>query len=687
MQLSLKEFKDRRMYRTAVGYAIAAWLSLQVASLVLSALDAPRWIMKAVIGTIFLGFVVALLVGWKQERSLVAGGPVSASQRRRFVLAAIALLPAIGVALGFLIFYHPAGRVAPFGENAKAPEKSIAVLPFANLSKDEENAFFADGIQDEILTDLAKIADLKVISRTSVQQYRAATSRNIREIAKALGVAHILEGSVQRAGSKVRVTAQLIDARNDTHLWAEHFDGELSDVFGIQTQIARAIADQLRVRLSPAEKAAISRAPTQNLAAHDLYLRGNKLLAEVLADYNHAQEKLTEALELFEKATALDPNFLLAYCRVSQAHVTLYWLEVDHTPERLALANAAIKKAELIQPDSDDVHFARGWYFFQGLRDYERARSELELAQRTLPNDADIFSLAGSIDRRQGHWQQSTQELQRAVDLDPSNLFRLQQLAASYHILRRYAKEEAIYDRALSVAPDDKSIPVSRARIGLDGRADTQHLRETIDLLMKQDPKSADEFPAGLLDQALCDRDRATADRALASISTGELIFFFRTPPKFGEGLVARCFGEDSRAQSAFNQARTEQEKIVREQPEYAAGLSILGLIDAALGRKEEAIREGERACQLTPLKKDVVDGAELIVNLALIYTWTGEKDRAFEQLQTAVRIPSNLSYGLLKLHPQWDPLRKDPRFDSLLARLTTEPDLAPPVPAKSTSR
>ncbi len=687
MQLSLKEFKDRRMYRTAVGYAVAAWLSLQVASLVLSALDAPRWIMKAVIGTIFLGFVVALLVGWKQERSVVGGGPVSASQRRRFVLAAIALLPAIGVALGFLIFYHPAGRVAPSGENAKAPEKSIAVLPFANLSKEQENAFFADGMQDEILTDLAKIADLKVISRTSVQQYRAAATRNIREIATALGVAHVLEGSVQRAGSKVRVTAQLIDARNDTHLWAEHFDGELSDVFGIQTQIAQAIADQLRLRLSPAERAAISRAPTQNLAAHDLYLRGNKLLAEVLADYNHAQEKLTEALELFEKATALDPTFLLAYCRVSQAHVTLYWLEVDHTPKRLALADAAIKKAELIQPDSDDVHFARGWYFFQGLRDYERARSELVLAQRTLPNDADIFSLAGSIDRRQGHWQQSTQELQRAVDLDPSNLFRLQQLAASYHILRRYAKEEAIYDRALSVAPDDKSIPVSRARIGLDARADTQHLRETIDLLMRQDPKSADEFPAGLLDQALCDRDRAAADRALASISAGELIFFFRTPPKFGEGLVARCFGEDSRAQSAFNQARTEQEKIVREQPEYAAGLSILGLIDAALGRKEEAIREGERACQLTPLKKDVVDGAELIANLALIYTWAGEKDRAFEQLQTAVRIPSNLSYGLLKLHPQWDPLRKDPRFDSLLARLTTDPDLATLVPTKSTPR
>ncbi len=676
MQLSLKEFKDRRMYRTAVGYGVAAWLTLQVASLVLSALDAPRWIMKAIIAAIFLGFVVALLVGWKQERSLVAGGPVSASQRRRFVLAAIALLPAIAVALGFLIFYHPAGRVVPSGENAKAPEKSIAVLPFANLSKEEENAFFADGMQDEILTDLAKIADLKVISRTSVQQYRAAANRNIGEIAKALGVAHILEGSVQRAGSKVRVTAQLIDARRDTHLWAEHFDGELSDVFGIQTQIAQAIADQLRVRLSPAEKAAISRAPTQNFAAHDLYLRGNKLVAEVVADYSHAKEKLTEALELLEKATALDPNFVLAYCRASQAHVVLYWLEIDHTPERLALADAAIQKAELIQPDSDDVHFARGLYLFQGLRDYDRARRELQLAQRSLPNDANIFSLAGSIDRRQGRWQPSTVELQRAVDLDPSNLFHLQQLAASYHVLRRYSEERALYDRAMVVAPEDKSVPVSRARIDLDETADSRSLRETIARLLKQDAKAADEFPAGLLDQALCDRDRGAAERAIMAITPDELIFFFATPPGFTEGLVARCFGDKARAESAFNRARIEQEKIVAQQPDYAGSLSVLGLIDAALGRKDEAIVEGERACQLRPLKQDVVDGAELMVNLARTYAWAGEKDRAIEQLAKIARIPSNLSYGLLKLHPDWDSLRGDPRFDSLVARMKTEPEL-----------
>lgn len=671
MQFSLKEFKDRRLYRTAVGYAVAAWVTLQVAAIILPALNAPSWVMKALICAILFGFVVAFFVGWKQERSVIARGAPAQSQQQRLILATIAVLPAIAVALGFLLFYHPKPRETLREQN----EKSIAVLPFANLSKNEENAFFADGMQDEILTDLAKIADLKVISRTSVQQYRSTIPRNIREIAQALGVAHILEGSVQRAGNTVRVTAQLIDARSDTHLWAEHFDGDLADVFGIQTRIAQTIADQLRVRLSPTERAAMSRPLTRDAGAHDLYLRANQLLSQVLADYNHAKEKLTNALELFDQATARDPSFLLAYCRASQAHVALYWLEVDHTPERLALAEAAIRNAEQIQPDSGDVHFARGWYFFQGLRDYEQARRELQLAQRTLPNDADIFSLAGSIDRRQGRWQQSTQELQHAVDLDPGNLFRLQQLAASYHVLRRYSNEEAIYDRALVIAPEDKSLPVSRARIELDWHADTRRLRETIAKLIQQDAKAADEFPAGLLDQALCDRDRAAAERAINAITPGELIFFFRTPAKFAEGLVARCFGDNARAQSAFNQARAEQEKIVGEQPNYAAGVSVLGLIDAALGRQEEAIREGERACQLSPLKRDVVDGAELIVNLALIYTWTGEKDRAFEQLGMAARIPNNLSYGLLKLHPQWDSLRNDPRFDSSLARFTAEPD------------
>ena len=668
-----KEFKERHLYRTAVGYAVAAWLTLQVAAIVLPAWNAPGWMLKALIAGILFGFFVALVIGWNRERSVLATEPPTGSQRKRFALTAVSLLPAIAVAVAFLLFYHPSPRGKSGNQNAAG--KSIAVLPFTNLSANQENAFFADGMQDEILTNLAKIVDLKVISRTSVQQYRSGVARNIREIAQALGVAFILEGSVQRAGDNVRVTAQLIDARNDAHVWAEHFDGDLRDVFGIQTRIAQMIADQLRVQLSPAEKAAISRPATHDPVAHDLYLRGNQLLAEVLADYSHAKEKLTEALELFDKAVARDPGFLLAYCRASQAHVTLYWLELDHTPERLNLAEAALRRAKEIQPDSDELHYAYGWYFYQGLHDYERARSELQLAQRSFPNDADILSLSGSIDRRQGRWIQSTRELEHAVEVDPGNLFRLQQLAASYHVLRRYDAEQTIYNRAIAIAPTDKSVAVARARIALDAHGDTGPLRQAISTFMHEDAKAADEFPAGLIDQALCDRDRAAAELALKSITSGELIFFFRTPPGFLEGLIAYCFKDESSAQSAFARARAEQEKIVRDQPNYAAGLSILGLIDAALGRKTEAVREGERACELAPVKQDAVDGVELAINLALIHVWTGEQDQAVAELTTVARLPSNLSYGLLKLHPQWDALRDDPRFDQLLGRMATAPD------------
>ena len=559
---------------------------------------------------------------------------------------------------------HPGGASLPI------PEKSIAVLPFANLSKDEENAFFSDGMQDEILTDLAKIADLKVISRTSVQQYRGGASRNIREIAQALGVAHILEGSVQRAGNKVRVSAQLIDARKDAHMWAEVYDRTLADAFAIQSEIARTIAEQLHARLSPRENAAITAQPTANLEAYDLYLRANQLVFGVLIDNTHAEEKLTEAVDLLDKATGRDPDFVLAYCRISQAHLALYWLELDHTPGRLALADAALQKASRLQPDSGEVHFARGWYFYQGVRDYESARRELALAQRTLPNNADLFMLAGSIDRREGRWDESTRKLQRAVELDPHNLLRLQQLAGSYHLLRRYSEEAGIYARALAIMPKDKSVRVAQARLDLDAHADTRALREALADILAENPDAAEEVVDGMLDCALCERDRAAAERALAALSHEGLIFYFRCPRAFVEGLVARSFGDIGRAQIAFANARREQEKIVHEQPDYAAGLGILGLIDAGLGQKEEAIREGERACELLPLGKDAVDGAELVVNLALIYTWTGEKDRALKQLATAVKIPATLSYGFLKLHPQWDSLRGDPRFERIVALL-----------------
>src|SRR5205807_10290971 len=280
----------------------------------------------------------------------------------------------------------PAGIPKDFGTPPQIPQKSIAVLPFENRSSDPENGFFTDGVQDEILTDLSKVADLKVISRTSVMQYKTGTKRNLREIAEDLGVAHVLEGSVQRAGGRVRVSAQLIDARTDAHLWAEHYDRDLADVFAIQSQIAEAIADQLRAKISPVEKAAIARAPTTNLNANALYVQAKEL--EFKAPQ---QQSLLQAVHLLDAAVARDPNFMLAYCMLGRLHLTLFFGGYDHTPARRQLANTAIQRAVRLQPDAGEVHLALAWYAYQGFRDYDRARAELDLAQRTLPNNADIY--------------------------------------------------------------------------------------------------------------------------------------------------------------------------------------------------------------------------------------------------------------------------------------------------------
>ncbi len=605
---------------------------------------------------------------WRDEQ--VAGARTAGAKRRRkiAVIGAVLIL-AVMACLAPLIAHRLASQRA--GASTLIAEKSIAVLPFANLSADQENAFFTDGIQDEILTNLAKVADLKVISRTSVQQYRSNAARNLREIAHTLGVAHVLEGSVQRVSNRVRVSAQLIDAQTDAHVWAEHYDRKLADVFEIQTQIAQAIAEQLRVRLSPDENAALRERATADFQAYDYYLRANELTFSVIIDNTHAKEKLTEALRLLDEATRRDPNFLLAYCRAAQAHLSFYWYGFDRTPARLSLADSAIQKALSLQPGSGWAHLARAWYFYQGLTDYQRARSELAFAQRTLPNNPDVFSLIGFIDRREGRWDESTQNLGRAVELDPLNLSRLQQLSSSYHLLRRYEDEAAINDRAITVAPRDIGTRQVRSQLDLDARADTRALHATLATILSEGPSAAETIADGLLTCALCERDRAAAERALAAIpSDGIALSNLQYPRSFAEGLVARSFADPVRAQAAFASARAEQEKIVVEQPHYAPALSVLGLIDAGLGHKQQALREGQRACELLPVSKDALEGADLVANLSLIYAWTGEKDRALEQLAKAAQIPGNLSYGLLKLHPQWDSLRGDPRFEKIVAPL-----------------
>ena len=612
---------------------------------------------------------------WKQDSVPVR--PVSQPRFPKFLAVALGG-SALALAISSLIFFYRAAppaiistvpRGATSNVSVSIPEKSVAVLPFENLSKEKENAYFADGVQDEILTGLAKVADLKVISRTSTIQYKTSAPRNLREIGAALGVAHVLEGSVQRAANRVRVNAQLIDARTDRQLWAQTYDRDLADVFAIQSEIAMAIARQLQARLSPGEKNAIEQAPTDDIAAFELYTRANNLL---LTSFSSAgRTNLLQASELLNQAIAHDPSFFQAYCQLAQTHDRLYFLGYDHTPARLALAEAAIQAVFRLRPDAGEAHLARARNLYSGYLDYDGALAELKVARQSLPNDARVFQLMGFIQRRQGRWEESLRDLERAIDLDPRNFYTLQQIAISYGVLRRYAEEKSVFDRALAIEPNNVDTKVALASVQFHWKADTRPLHQTIDSIRATNPDALPSVANDWLSCALAERDVAAANNALNAFSETPLTdYAVQLNRPLMEGLLARMTKDNGKARAAFSAARAEQEKMVQAQPNYGPPLCVLGLIDAGLGRKDEALREGRRAVELLRVEKDSINGPLMIAYFAVIAAWVGDKDLACQQLAIAVRPPSTVSYGQLKLLPFWDPLRGDPRFEKIVASL-----------------
>jgi TolB-like protein/Tfp pilus assembly protein PilF len=547
------------------------------------------------------------------------------------------------------------------------PEKSIAVIPFENLSDEKEHTFFADGVQDDVLTKLAKVADLKVISRTSVMQYRG--KQDLRQIGQVLGVSHVLEGTVRRSGGRVHVNAQLVDARTDTHAWAEEYDRDVNEVFAIESELAQSIANRLGAKVSAGETLAMQERPTKDLVAYDLYTRArNLILAATFAD-NVRKNYLLQAADLLNQAVTRDPSFFQAYCQLAQVHDRIYFRGYDHTPERLALAEAAVQAASRLRPDAGETHLARAENLYAGHLDYDGALAELDVARQSLPNDARIFHLVGSIQRRQGHWDESTRNLERAVALNPRDLEEVRQIAISYDFFRRYAEEASLLDRALAIEPNHVEMKDVRALLEVEWKADTQPLHKAIEEIRARNPDSMRAIASDWLLCALAERNAAAAKEALKA--GGETPFNdLPTNRLFVEGLIARMTKNDQEARAAFTAARVEQEKIVQAQPNYGPALCVLGLIDASVGRKAEALREGRRAIELASVKKDAVSSPLMIQYLALIAAWTGDKDLACEQLLVAVRAPSILSYGELKLLPWWDPLRGDPRFEKIVASL-----------------
>jgi TolB-like protein/Flp pilus assembly protein TadD len=660
-----EELQRRKVYRVAAAYIIAAGFIIQIGSAVFPAWELPNWAFRLVVVLLLIGFPMALILAWAYDVTpegirATSAPSVPIARRRRNVIMLIAIGVIISAAAGFFLLPRASARKI---------DKSIAVLPFQNLSNEKENAYFADGIQDDILTNLSKIGDLKVISRMSVMSYRGDGVRNAREIGKALGVATLLEGSVRRAGNRVRVNVQLINANNDEHIWAEDYDRDLTDVFAIQTDLAQKIASALQAKLSPNEKARLDNRPTKNPDAYLLFVQAHHYATRT----DMFRDDSLKAEELFEQAIKLDPKFASAFAGLSMVESWMYH-SFEPTPARREKARLNADESLRLQPDLPEAHLALGFSYYYGDRDYERALIEFEIAKRGLPNEAQAYMAIGAIQRRQGRWVESTANLEKAAELDPKNSSVLLNLGYNYMATRNFEAADKIFDRGIEAAPESFGSSALKSELAIRWKGDISIAE-----------KELASVPAGVDPQGLVTLGRVgvlTLQRkfteALQVIQQfrGEtlLVRASTTCPKASlEGTLYLYLDDKVDAHSAFERARIIAERLVRESPDDAARHGQLGLILAGLGQKDAAIAEGKRAVELLPESKDAFDGPEVTAELAQIYAWTGEHDEAFGLLDHLLVVPNGITIPSLKLDPVWDPLRKDPRFQALIEKYSAE--------------
>ncbi len=646
------ELKRRKVYRVAIAYAVASWLLIQIATQVFPFFEIPNWAVRLVVIVLVLGFPIALILSWIFDLTPQGIRRTDDSDRS---LAALQIAPAT---------------------TRNVPEKSIAVLPFENLSDDKENEYFAAGVHDDILSNLAKVADLKVISRTSVQQFKTGVRnlREMREIGLALGVAHILEGTARRAGNRIRVNAQLIDARSDAHLWGETFDREITDLFALQSELAERITQALRANLSAREKTNLQTHPTRDILAYELFLRARELFHWAGSGYSY--DKGADALRLIDEAVKRDPQFALAYALASRLHSELFWFGYDKSASRLEKAKTAADTALKLQPNLGEAHLATAFYYYYGFRRYDVAQKHVTAAIRAIPNNADVLNTAGAIARRDGRWHESVTNLEQGCDRDPRNLSVLWSLFESYLALHEYTKAEGTVNDALSVSPNAPFFVLARSAIALFRDGETAPLRSSL----RQIPGSFD--PGGAtstiaLRLSLMERDLDEADRLLAACAheklddnglsgvTGALDGYI-VPKSWYAGLIARARGDESSARPAFEQAKRAVQNDLVLCPEDAKTLAMLALIHAALGEKKDALAAAARAGELLPIAKDSFDGPILATTLAAVSAKLGENESAIRQLESLVGIPNGPTPGTLRVEPEWDSLRNDPRFKKL---------------------
>jgi TolB-like protein/Tfp pilus assembly protein PilF len=680
----LTELKRRKVYRVAVAYAIVAWLLIQAASILFPTFEAPLWVMKVFVTAVILGFPVALILAWAfeltpegirraEEIAPRESKTPKAGRKWTAIIVAAAVLAAALLAFQFARTRRSATaelpkQTAPVA--SAAMDKSVAVLPFENLSSDKENAFFAQGIQDEIITTLSRISGLRVISRTSTARYSSAPE-NLPEIARQLRVSNVLEGSVQKAGDRVHINVQLIQADNDAHLWAQSYNRQLTDIFGVEAEVAKSIADSLRATLSPQEKARVETKPTTNADAYVLYLRAR--------DYQTRPDNLLQdfrsAANLYNQAIKLDPNFALAHARLAAVMSTIYhWFEP--TQEVKETARREADESLRLQPDLGEGHLALGLYFYYEEGNYQEALRELNLAAKTLPNDGDVGLYIAAVQRRQGHLTEAIAAYQKAEAIDPRNSITLYDAAQTYFGIRDWPNAVKGLDRVLELAPDSLNVKIQRAYIEFFWKDSTAPIKATLESIAPNlDPDGVVTF--GRWDVALMNRNPDAAEHALTSARLENFVAPTGVPlPKsYLAGCAALVRKDMARAQQEFETARPILEDLVKKSLQDGIRHGQLGFLYALMGRKEDALREGQLGTELTPVSKDIINGGTVQGFLALIYARNGDADHAIQLIERLLVTPFAVDYcddsitlSDLRTRWEWDLLRNDPRFQKILA-------------------
>lgn len=661
-----EEVQRRKVYRVAVAYAVAAGGIIQLASAAFPAWELPNWTLRLVIVLLLIGFPIALIFAWVfdvtpegiQRTSKVE--TVRSTPRRRN----IAILVGIGLIISLLAGFFLLPRAS-----ARRMDKSIAVLPFENLSDDKENAFFADGIQDDILTNLSKIGDLKVVSRTSVMSYRGKPS-SVREIGKMLGVSTILEGTVRKSGNRVRLNVQLINAENDEHVWAQEYDRDLTDVFEIQTDLAQKIANELQAKLSPMEKAHLTRKPTENTEAYFAFVQAHDLQSKL-----ESYDKLKQAEQLYERALQLDPNFAIACAGYSQLES---WIlhTYDPSPARREKARALANRALQLQPDLPEGHLALGFSLYYGDSNYDGALREFEIAQRGLPNAAEVHLALGAIHRRQGRWNESEASFEKSATLNPKDTWALQNLALNHEMRRDFEKTNQTLDRALRIEPDSFILAGLKAKAAVEEKGDFSVAQRMFEKIERRPHNDEEWFYVctEVASMQLLQRNFQEAVKRAEEVKDGVLMH--EKPDAVAAkyvtiGIAKRSLHDEACAREAFAKVKQLAQARVDSNPADPDGQLLLACAFAYLGEKGAALTAAQRALQLLPVSKDAFHGPDILDGVAQIYGVLGEKEKAFQTLEELSKIPSPVTAALLKLSPNWDGLRDDPRFDQLTAKFS----------------